>query len=34
MSMATERDVILELEDVSKVYSGTVAVKRASFSVR
>jgi erythritol transport system ATP-binding protein len=27
-------DVILKLEDVSKVYSGTVAVKRASFEVR
>ncbi|MBX3567960.1 MAG: sugar ABC transporter ATP-binding protein [Rhizobiaceae bacterium] len=27
-------DVILKLEDVTKVYSGTVAVKRASFEVR
>ena len=28
------QDVILRLEDVSKVYSGTVAVKRATFEVR
>ena len=27
-------EVVLRLEDVSKVYSGTVAVKRASFDVR
>ena len=27
-------DVILKLEDVSKVYFGTVAVKRANFEVR
>ena len=33
MSAAPD-DVILELEDVSKVYSGTVAVKRANFEVR
>ncbi len=30
----TTQDVILRLEDVSKVYFGTVAVKRANFEVR
>jgi erythritol transport system ATP-binding protein len=30
----TTHDVILKLEDVSKVYSGIVAVKHANFSVR
>ncbi|TIS15815.1 MAG: sugar ABC transporter ATP-binding protein, partial [Mesorhizobium sp.] len=34
MTAATDHDVILTLEDVSKVYSGTVAVKRANFEVR
>ncbi|KQV01454.1 sugar ABC transporter ATP-binding protein [Mesorhizobium sp. Root102] len=34
MSAAREREIILKLEDVSKVYSGTVAVKRANFEVR
>ncbi|MER9296265.1 sugar ABC transporter ATP-binding protein [Mesorhizobium sp. M0621] len=34
MSAAVEREIILKLEDVSKVYSGTVAVKRANFEVR
>ncbi|RUU62757.1 ATP-binding cassette domain-containing protein, partial [Mesorhizobium sp. M7A.T.Ca.TU.009.01.1.1] len=34
MSATTEREIILKLEDVSKVYSGTVAVKRANFEVR
>ncbi|MER9137048.1 sugar ABC transporter ATP-binding protein [Mesorhizobium sp. M0830] len=34
MSATAERDIILKLEDVSKVYSGTVAVKRANFEVR
>ena len=34
MSAAAEREIILKLEDVSKVYSGTVAVKRANFEVR
>ncbi|RUV71742.1 MAG: sugar ABC transporter ATP-binding protein [Mesorhizobium sp.] len=34
MTAATDDDVILTLEDVSKVYSGTVAVKRANFEVR
>jgi erythritol transport system ATP-binding protein len=29
-----EHDVILKLEDISKVYFGTVAVKRANFEVR
>jgi len=29
-----ERPIILKLEDVTKVYSGTVAVKRANFEVR
>src|SRR6187401_803070 len=33
MTMAAG-DVILRLEDVSKVYSGTIAVKNASFDVR
>ncbi|MER8522054.1 sugar ABC transporter ATP-binding protein [Mesorhizobium sp. M0644] len=32
--MTGDQDVILKLEDVSKVYSGTVAVKRANFEVR
>ena len=31
---AEAHDVILKLEDVSKVYFGTVAVKRANFEVR
>ena len=31
---AVAHDVILKLEDVSKVYFGTVAVKRANFEVR
>ena len=31
---APAHDVILKLEDVSKVYFGTVAVKRANFEVR
>src|SRR3954469_20124599 len=31
---AGEPDVILRLEDVSKVYSGTVAVRHADFAVR
>ncbi|RUZ12352.1 sugar ABC transporter ATP-binding protein, partial [Mesorhizobium sp. M7A.F.Ca.US.007.01.2.1] len=34
MSAIAEREIILKLEDVSKVYSGTVAVKRANFEVR
>ncbi|RWO35533.1 MAG: sugar ABC transporter ATP-binding protein [Mesorhizobium sp.] len=34
MTAAGDHDVILKLEDVSKVYSGTVAVKRANFEVR
>ncbi|RWL06159.1 MAG: sugar ABC transporter ATP-binding protein [Mesorhizobium sp.] len=34
MTAAGKHDVILKLEDVSKVYSGTVAVKRANFEVR
>ncbi|TIM48055.1 MAG: sugar ABC transporter ATP-binding protein, partial [Mesorhizobium sp.] len=34
MNAAIDHDVILKLEDVSKVYSGTVAVKRANFEVR
>jgi len=34
MSEAAQGDVILKLEDVSKVYFGTVAVKRANFEVR
>ncbi len=33
-TMTVEHDVILRLEDVSKVYFGTVAVKRANFEVR
>ena len=32
--MTAAADIILKLEDVSKVYSGTVAVKRANFEVR
>ncbi len=32
--MSSENDIVLKLEDVSKVYSGTVAVKRATFEVR
>jgi erythritol transport system ATP-binding protein len=32
--MTPAHDVILKLEDVSKVYFGTVAVKRANFEVR
>ena len=31
---ATQQDVVLRLEGVSKVYSGTVAVKHADFEVR
>jgi erythritol transport system ATP-binding protein len=34
MSESAEPGVILELEEVSKVYSGTVAVKGANFAVR
>ncbi|RWO01409.1 sugar ABC transporter ATP-binding protein [Mesorhizobium sp.] len=34
MTAAGDHDIILKLEDVSKVYSGTVAVKRANFEVR
>ncbi|TPN83543.1 sugar ABC transporter ATP-binding protein, partial [Mesorhizobium sp. B1-1-5] len=34
MSQANGHDVILKLEDVSKVYAGTVAVKQANFEVR
>jgi erythritol transport system ATP-binding protein len=34
MSAAGEREIILQLDEVSKVYAGTVAVKRADFSVR
>ncbi|TGW07114.1 sugar ABC transporter ATP-binding protein, partial [Mesorhizobium sp. M2D.F.Ca.ET.145.01.1.1] len=32
--MSPAHDVILKLEDVSKVYAGTVAVKQANFEVR
>src|SRR6185436_1570570 len=31
---AAEPEIVLRLEDVSKVYSGTVAVKRVDFSIR
>jgi erythritol transport system ATP-binding protein len=34
MTALDEPEVILKLEDVSKVYSGIVAVKRANFEVR
>ncbi len=34
MSDTTEDDIILRLEDVSKVYSGIVAVKRANLELR
>src|SRR3989337_1923839 len=34
MTALVEPEVILHLEDVSKVYSGIVAVKRANFEVR
>jgi erythritol transport system ATP-binding protein len=34
MKMDVEHEIILKLEDVSKVYSGIVAVKRANFEVR
>ena len=34
MSEADDDDIILRLEGVSKVYSGTVAVKQADFDVR
>ena len=34
MTTAPSYDVILKLEDVSKVYAGTVAVKQANFEVR
>ncbi|MEZ2218697.1 sugar ABC transporter ATP-binding protein [Rhizobium sp. RCC_161_2] len=34
MSDMTEDDIILRLEDVSKVYSGIVAVKRANLELR
>jgi erythritol transport system ATP-binding protein len=34
MSAAGEPGIVLQLEDISKVYSGTVAVRRANFSVR
>ncbi|MDK4742336.1 sugar ABC transporter ATP-binding protein (plasmid) [Rhizobium sp. CB3060] len=34
MSDTTEEDIILRLEDVSKVYSGIVAVKRANLELR
>ena len=30
----SEHDVILRLEDVTKVYSGTVAVKQADLDIR
>lgn len=34
MTTALDHDVILKLEDVSKVYAGTVAVKQANFEAR
>ncbi|MFO1122903.1 MAG: sugar ABC transporter ATP-binding protein [Hyphomicrobiales bacterium] len=34
MSEATTDDVVLRLEDVTKVYSGTVALKQASIDIR
>ena len=34
MSETPDDDVVLRLEGVSKVYSGTVAVKQADFDVR
>src|SRR3990170_127923 len=34
MTAFVEPEVILKLDEVSKVYSGTVAVKRANFEVR
>lgn len=34
MSTADQHEVILKLEDITKVYSGTVAVKHASFEIR
>lgn len=34
MKTGMENEVVLKLEDVSKVYSGIVAVKRANFEVR
>jgi erythritol transport system ATP-binding protein len=34
MTAETTDDVILRLQDVTKVYAGTVAVKRANFEVR
>ena len=34
MTAVAEPEVILKLEDISKVYSGIVAVKRANFEVR
>src|SRR5260370_29490970 len=33
-TLPTGQDVVLRLEGVSKVYSGTVAVKHADFEVR
>jgi erythritol transport system ATP-binding protein len=33
-AQASEQDIVLRLEGVSKVYSGTVAVKQADFEVR
>ena len=34
MTAVAEPEIILKLEDISKVYSGIVAVKRANFEVR
>jgi erythritol transport system ATP-binding protein len=34
MSEPIQQDVILRLDDVSKVYSGIVAVKRANLELR
>ena len=34
MTSPVDQDVVLKLEGVSKIYSGTVAVKRADFEVR
>ena len=34
MTQAGDEDVVLRLEGVTKVYSGTVAVKQADFEVR
>ncbi|MCB1808993.1 MAG: sugar ABC transporter ATP-binding protein, partial [Candidatus Competibacteraceae bacterium] len=34
MNLESSQDVILTLENITKVYSGTVAVKQATFEVR